>query len=358
MRNVGLDLLRIIAVFLVIGRHLHAAEGESSWIATWQRGGWVGVDLFFVLSGFLIASLLFREQVRTGSVRIKSFLIRRAFKIYPAFWVFLLLTTLARLSFGKPIDVQRAIAEFLFVQNYFVGLWGHTWSLAVEEHFYIGLAILAGWLLSRKRDEPFRSMPTVFCCLAIGCLLLRLVAAVVHPTFIGVLHKFATHARIDSLMFGVLIAYLWQYRGLESRIQWIPSWLLAAVGVALLSPAFVFTLEKTSWIWVVGYTVFYAGSGCLLLAAIRWEQSSSKLVRCFAGLGAASYSIYLWHLPVMTMGYYYVKRIAGGESEWLYLLNAFIGSCAVGWVMNRIVEAPVLKIRDRWFPSAARAVGS
>ena len=90
MRNFGLDSLRFVAVFLVIGRHMKVCPQNSSPFfhnisTVWHTGGWVGVDLLFVLSGFLISSLLFREAQAYAKIDIKTFLIRRGFKIYPAF---------------------------------------------------------------------------------------------------------------------------------------------------------------------------------------------------------------------------------------------------------------------------------
>ncbi len=90
MRNLGLDILRFIACSLVIFRHVQGPENFNIFIQTLNKGGWIGVDLFFVLSGFLIASLLFKEHKASGSIDLKRFLIRRGFKIYPAFWIFTL----------------------------------------------------------------------------------------------------------------------------------------------------------------------------------------------------------------------------------------------------------------------------
>lgn len=85
MRNLGLDILRFIAVALVLGRHLSLPMGHSWLLETWKLGGWVEVDIFFVLSGFLISSLLFKEYIQNGTISAKRFLIRRGFKIDPAF---------------------------------------------------------------------------------------------------------------------------------------------------------------------------------------------------------------------------------------------------------------------------------
>ena len=87
MRNLGLDLLRLVAVLLVIVRHVHNSEENHLIFQLLEVGGWVGVDLFFVISGFLISFLLFKEFATTQTMNLGRFLIRRAFKIYPPFWL-------------------------------------------------------------------------------------------------------------------------------------------------------------------------------------------------------------------------------------------------------------------------------
>lgn len=118
-----------------------------------HTGGWIGVDLFFVLSGFLISGLLFREHRKTGGVRIGRFLARRGFKIYPAFYVMILFTLAVGSLFDQRLPLRDVLAELSFTQNYFGGLWDHTWSLAVEEHFYIGIAALFALLLRRGEGQ-------------------------------------------------------------------------------------------------------------------------------------------------------------------------------------------------------------
>ncbi|QDV23868.1 acyltransferase family protein [Aureliella helgolandensis] len=356
MRNIGLDLLRIFAVLLVIGRHLHLPESSPDVIKACARGGWIGVDLFFVLSGFLVSSLLFREYQKHGSLDIKRFLIRRAFKIYPAFWLFLAFTLVMRWYLGQQPRTSQLVGEIFFFQNYLGGLWNHTWSLAVEEHFYIGLAFLVTCLIAIDPRRPFRRVPLIFAIIALSCFSFRLLNLVWFPEYSHRVYLFGTHIRIDSLMFGVLISYLWNYCELESRTAGIPTFLLVALAAALLSPAFIFQLETHKWISVAGVILFYLGSGVLLLAAIRWKTTESVLVQGIAGLGAASYSIYLWHMPVATWGHDWISQALGSDSYNLYLFTAVVGACVFGWLLNRMIENPVLLIRDRLLPSYSHAV--
>ena len=137
------------------------------------------MDLFFVLSGFLISGLLFSEYKKRHSINFKRFFFRRGLKIYPAFYVFLLLTgiTAALVVHSYPTSGQY-LHEIFFVMNYEHGVWDHTWSLAVEEHFYIFLPIFLSILarLSSNREDPFRSIPRAAAVIAVLCLIFRAVS--------------------------------------------------------------------------------------------------------------------------------------------------------------------------------------
>jgi peptidoglycan/LPS O-acetylase OafA/YrhL len=143
-RLVELDLLRAVAIFLVIGRHTPYLAPSNypypvkMFFLYWMKLGWIGVDLFFVLSGFLISGLLFREYIQHGQIKLGRFLIRRAFKLYPAYYAFLLITLIWQIMVGKPrpLPLYSFLSNSLFFQNYGPAVWNHTWSLAVEEHFY------------------------------------------------------------------------------------------------------------------------------------------------------------------------------------------------------------------------------
>jgi len=286
MRNLGLDLLRFLAVFLVIFRHLPGGIGRTEALAVLFRGGWIGVDLFFVLSGFLISGLLFREHQKTGKLQVAHFLIRRGFKIYPPFWILLAVTVVALAIRRSPTPTRGLVGEILFLENYLGGLLNHTWSLAVEEHFYFGLAGLFALTSRLNPQKPFAVVPWAFAAVAVACLARRLVLHMEPQPIPCPGYHCYTHSRIDSLLFGVLLARAYHYADLRRRIGQLRSGVLVLAGCALYAPAFLYPLETTWQMSVFGYASLYVGSGCLVLAAVRLQQSRSVLLRAGGALGA------------------------------------------------------------------------
>lgn len=355
MRNLGLDLLRFLAIWLVLGRHLHVNDDLPAWLNIWYTGGWIGVDLFFVLSGFLVSGLMFKEYQKHESVDIKRFLIRRGLKIYPPFYVLVAATMLVRWFMDYPYTGKEVLAEIFFVQNYFQGICRATWSLAVEEHFYIGIAILFFFLVRKKgnvtlKQNPFSQIPLICLLLLLACLGMRILTMLKTPDYSMRLSLFSTHLRIDSLFFGVFLSYLWHFRGLKEKSQKIPAALLVSVGLLLISPAFIFDVFKVYWLSVYGVALFYLGSGTLLLAAVRIERSNNPFLNLVGHLGASSYSIYLWHVPVYSWGWNFMRIAFKTDNYALYFIFYIFGSLFFGWLMNKLIEWPVLKARNRFFP--------
>jgi peptidoglycan/LPS O-acetylase OafA/YrhL len=202
-RILELDMLRGFAILLVMGVHVPAYPIWST------IGGW-GVDLFFVLSGFLISNLLFTEYRNTGGIRFRRFFFRRALKLYPSFYLLLALTLAYCFFWNFPVSRWQVAGELSLTQNYLGGIWGHTWSLAVEEHFYILLPLVLFFMLKRGRgvSNPFRAIPYVFLGVAVTCLTWRTVNAILYPNFTYHFHYEPTHLRMDSLSFGVFLSYL------------------------------------------------------------------------------------------------------------------------------------------------------
>ncbi len=348
-RYLPLDLLRLVAIFLVLGRHMEKCPADyplpvRAFFTSWRRGGWVGVDLFFVLSGFLISGLLFHEFQKTGKLKIGTFYIRRGFKIYPPFYA-MIAATLVLL--GTAISGWQLFAECCFLQSYLPGIWNHTWSLAVEEHFYILLPLFLLALIRWNKSEPFRWVPWAALGLGAFCLAGRILTYRHFSTYSHMGNLFATHLRLDALFFGVTIGYVFHFH--QASFVRLKPWRFALVGlgICLLSPAFVFTLETTPAIYTVGLTVFYVGSGGILAGSILCEPRSKPVV-ALAFVGVCSYSIYLWHVPVL---HWIVPHTS---SNYFLRVLAFIAiSLLAGIAAKFLIEDPALKLRKKWFPPVA-----
>lgn len=365
-RDIWLDVLRFAAIALVLGSHMDDCPVDMpAWLRaitdTWKRGGWTGVDLFFVLSGFLVSGLIFSEISRTGKVDLGRFLIRRGFKIYPAFWILIAFTIWFRLrNYGGWLTPQKILGELLFLQNYLGRMWDPHWSLAVEEHFYLLLALgtaLSLKLARRAGREPFRHLPLVFVCTALGCLAVRWYNGA-HYEFSLDRHLMPTHARIDSLLFGVLLCWAMR-RGVWTAQKWSPvqRGLLLAVGAALFVPAFVFSFLDHWWVLVFCVVGFYLGGGMLVMAGqgISWRWPLPFRLAAF--LGERSYSIYLWHYPFK---YWLTSRLIHAlhlPDTWTVRTLVYMGGAVVtGCVMAWIIEQPMLALRDRLFPARSKSL--
>lgn len=367
-RDVWLDVLRFAAIMMVLGSHMDECTPDTpGWLRTfaetWKCGGWTGVDLFFVLSGFLVSGLIFSEVSRTGTVDVGRFLIRRGFKIYPAFWIVFLFTVWYRLrNYGGWLTPPKILSELLFVQNYVEGFWAPHWSLAVEEHFYLLLSFGIALTLKfagRDNKDPFRRLPWVFLGVAVFCLSVRWYNGLHYPFSLRI-HLVPTHARIDSLFFGVLISWalhrgLWDGRNFSAAQRW----LLLLAGAALFVPSFIYPFADVWWILVFGVIAFYVGGGMMVMAG-QGVRAAWPWPFCLAAfIGEHSYSIYLWHTPYRTWINPHITRRLGIDDVW-WLSTAFYlaGSIVVGIVMAKIIERPMLMLRDRWFPSKKNAMAA
>ncbi len=353
-RSAPLDALRAVAVLLVLGRHFpEARPGETlpGWMELWLRGGWIGVDLFFVLSGFLVSGLLFREYRRFGEIRYGHFLARRACKIYPAFYFMCGAVLLFAAQMGRPfVGWPVVLSEIFFVQNYGPALFPHSWSLAVEEHFYLLLPLLL-LAVRGKSDVPFARLPWLFVAVAVLALAARIVTTQTLDFRLKT-HLFPTHLRLDALLFGVLLSWATQFHPAALERVWARfRWPLAVAAGALALPAFFLEIGSGWYLHTVGLTGLALASGVLLLFALRWPGAWRPL----AFIGAYSYSIYLWHIPVRFFGLAWLPREASPLARGAAYLALSIG---IGIFAAWLIERPFLAWRDRLFPTRSQAAPS
>jgi peptidoglycan/LPS O-acetylase OafA/YrhL len=363
-RVLALDVLRGIAILMVMFRHntiLYTQAGTLVPLTHAVRGfTWTGVDLFFVLSGYLIGGLLMQEIQRSRSIDISRFLLRRGWKIWPPYIVFVLvqLAMLGPLS-GKPLkaSVQAMLPAMVHLQNYFFCPITHLWSLAVEEHFYL-LFPMVLWFLLRFAGPAMlpRLLGLILAVVLAGCLAIRCLT--LKAPFELYSHRFETHLRIDSLAAGVLLAWL---RAFHSQAwSWLVSarWLMAAIAAAALVPVAFINDETNRFGWTFEYTEIYIGYACLLIFAIGCGRPRLKVIsslgRGLAFIGSISYCTYLWHV---TVEYELARHLFGrfhihsAHTYAAWTMVNFSVCIVAGWLATVIIEQPCLRLRERMVPS-------
>lgn len=294
----------------------------------------MGVDLFFVLSGFLISGLLFTNLKRNGRISIGRFLIRRGLKIWPSYYVFLALT-----AFLVPDLAHRGPIHLFFLQNYITPgagkhAWSHLWSLAVEEHFYLVLPFLMVVLV---RFRALKAIPAISIVLVIFCLYARTTIARDFTLAIT-----PTHLRMDSLFAGVALGYFFHFERHEFTIR--RGRIALAGSILLLIPSFI--LLQPNLVSVSFQLVAF----CLMTvwaASVAEKQARWFLSRWIAAIGRYSYSIYLWHHAVVFAIFWTFFPTPTVLTFTVYLTL----SLTLGIGMSKLIEMPVLRLRDRVFPS-------
>ncbi|HEY0263507.1 MAG TPA: acyltransferase [Granulicella sp.] len=337
-REIELDFIRGIAILLVVDFHASRPMLLAPFTALgWKHFGWTGVDIFFILSGFLVGGLLVKEWKLRGRIDSGQFLIRRSFKIWPQYYFYLVVMLLT--GHRSWHDLW---GNFLNIQNYTGGI-AHTWSLAVEEHAYLLLvAILA---IAARRHIRMRSVFLFLAALSVCVAVLSLVLAAHHHDVFP-----TTHTRIDGIFCGVLLAMLYHYvPDTFHRLQrYIWLWLAIIVATLLYlrfepqSPiAYAFSLNLADL------------SGVALLMLLYRHREGARhsfLYRLVAWIGLYSYGIYLWHVSVVSYGVSLARHLHLREdSLWLWM-GIRLAGILLGVFFSKMIEFPMLKLRDRLFP--------
>ncbi|MDR6199305.1 peptidoglycan/LPS O-acetylase OafA/YrhL [Microbacterium sp. SORGH_AS428] len=343
--------LRAVAVIVVILDHLIG----------WPPGGFVGVDVFFVISGFLITGLLLREHARTGSISFTGFYLRRAKRILPAAILVVAFSVVAGyLLFNRARAEQTALdgiwstffaANWRFASlgtDYFNADSGisplqHFWSLAVEEQFYfiwpwLMLAIFS--LLSLRSTQNSRTAHRV-----IGLTMFAIVLA----SFVWALHEtqtnpnlayFSTFSRAWELGVGALIAVA------AGRFERIPLAVRTALGWIGLSgiAAALFVIHSDTGGFPAPWAMLpVLSTACVIIAGTGGEQRYlwPLMNPVSSWIGDVSYSLYIWHFPLIVFGI----ALFGGEPA--VLAGIFVATFVISWVSYTLVEDPLR--RSRWY---------
>ena len=367
----SLDVLRGVAVLAVMLVHWPGGYYPTDDLAvqvvnTVSSIGYLGVDLFFVLSGFLISGLLFDEIDRTGTIRARRFWLRRGFKIWPAYFIAygaLTVATALAMTPRRAVDYLASLWPFLvFVQNYTENFraWPASWSLAIEEHFYLALPIVCAAAVWRWGRGGARLVALVAAGVIVAVPVVRLVAyaALDQPLWSFYM---PTHYRADALAVGVVACYV--ARRYRTHLPTLGRSLGLAVAVAALAATMVgmFRPRQSPHAGVWGVTVMALAFGWLVTAAAArpaWGRDGWAAVagRPLAWLGTYSYTVYLAHAILRrwpgSAGLYRALEAALGV--WGLRAVYITASILAGVVLSHAVERPMLRARARWVPSGRR----
>lgn len=346
----SLDGLRAISVLLVILGH-----SESAWLSripgNWIfRDGELGVSVFFVISGFLITHLLLKELTREQTIALGRFYLRRSFRIFPPFYVFLLVVAVLGPMLHRVDATPRGLlVAATYTWNYFWAfvrapeMWslGHTWSLSLEEQFYLF------WPLCMKSFSKKTNLRIAAAAVLLAPLS-RVITYFAWPQARGQV-SIMLHTRVDTIMMGCLLA-------LAIHLKVGERWMArarhtAAVVVAIVFLLVVNPLGEMRWrglySMTIGLTLMAVAIAVLLLYAVfRHESMLGQFLnwRVLRHIGVISYSLYLW------------QQIFSGPYTGRFPLNlVWIIACAE--LSFWLVEKPSFRLRDaverRLFPARA-----
>lgn len=351
----GLDLLRAIAIVWVMLFHSYIVGGLGPDFAWLSRYGWAGVDIFFVLSGFLIGTQVLRPLQRGEPLSFGGFYVRRAWRILPVFAVVLALyacfPTLREAPGLQPWWQFATFTVNLLIDYGSNQAFSHAWSLCVEEHFYLVFPLLAWWLTRRPSMTRFAGVCTVV--VVLGIILRAAVwlhdAAIDPPRnwFIEDIY-YPTWMRLDGLLMGVMLATLRVYRSATWTRWQARSNAFLLGGIAISSVAFWLFRDRTGLLAnALGWPLMSFGFGLLVFAgADRQSLIGRRRVPGAGWIAAISYSLYLSHK--LALHFVQVKFGASLQGHGLLAFVTYaLAVLLLGAAMYYLVERPFLRLRER-----------
>ncbi|MDO5376047.1 MAG: acyltransferase family protein [Staphylococcus rostri] len=341
----GLDGLRAIAVLAVIIYHFNPQ---------WLPGGFLGVDTFFVISGYLITSLLLTEYHNTQRIDLVSFWIRRLKRLLPAV-IFLIMGVLILTLIMAPTEIKSvrsdAFAALLYVSNWWYILQGvdyfaqfevaplkHLWSLAIEEQFYLFFPIiLFGLLYFIKRVKPI--LYTMFFLIVVSIVTM------------GVLYEpqgnvarvyFGTDTRLQTMLLGVVLAFVWPAFKLRAQTALQSRAIIDGIGgIALvgLLICFRYVNESQNALYYGGFGLISILTLVIIASAVLPNGGFAKLLGnpLFLYIGSRSYSLYLWHYPMIVLIHHHF--VQGQIPTYVYVVEGVL-MVLMAEFSYRFIETP------------------
>jgi peptidoglycan/LPS O-acetylase OafA/YrhL len=348
-----IDGVRGVAILLIVLTHYVCNISGNKTVEAVLGLAWTGVDLFFVLSGYLIGGILIENREAPNYYRV--FYIRRALRILPLYLMVLALFYTFRTEgkgwdfvFGNGFQLWHYIT---FTQNFAVAATASygseamaaTWSLAIEEQFYLLLPFLVRKLTPRR---------LIVCCVGMIALapVSRVLMFAIHPHPLLACYALAP-CRFDSLFLGVLIAALMRLDGFTAWVRARAGWLsvaLACLFAGMVTMHFKSPLG-TKVVAIFGYTWIAMFYGAILLCAVAIDGRAARLFRVgfLQRMGLVAYGLYLIHWPMLGI----VFALAGRDRpvfDWGLVYVAALGTVVVAWVSYRWLELPAMNFGRRW----------
>jgi peptidoglycan/LPS O-acetylase OafA/YrhL len=351
----ALEGLRGASVLLILLHHTLTFLVPDLYERGWFEGSFIGVDLFFVLSGFLITSLLLEEHRDTGAIALSAFYLRRAARLLPAVLALLAAMGVYVVVTGLSVTThaRTAVLMLTYGANWFIGRnveltqgFGAVWSLAIEEQFYLVwptvLLLILRWSRANLR-------------VLLGVIVVAIVAfasvrsVLFHDSGIWSRTYFRTDARADQLCWGVLLAVLVHAGWVRPKART----LLTATALGVIAVLAWTTSPFTSFYFDAGATLTAAATAVVLLGVL---EPTDVIGRTFARLGLRwfgriSYALYLWHVPVFVG----VLRYLDDAPTVVRVVIAEVLAIALAWASTTIVEQPFLRLKGRWERARRRA---
>jgi peptidoglycan/LPS O-acetylase OafA/YrhL len=353
----GLDHLRSLAIFIVFLYHYYLLiDGGHAWLPKIARFGWTGVDLFFVLSGFLISSQLFSQLREQQKISYYEFFIKRSFRIQPAFW-FTVALYFCFPFFREEEGLPPLWKLLTFTQNLGLdasrdGAFSHAWSLCVEEHFYffipLILILLQSLRITKKSYWLILALFLFSFTIRIFSYYHFFIPKIGEENSLMYWYKYVyypTYNRLDGLLVGVAIAFIYQfYPDFWDRISKYGNYFFIISLFILLASYFLFQDQFSIYTAIFGFPLIAAGYGMLVIGAIspstflyRWNSKATTF-------GATiSYAIYLTHKGIIHITSQFLANL---KIDGYLLLFICIAACTLGAViLNRVIEKPFMKLR-------------
>ncbi|GGG63461.1 acyltransferase family protein [Edaphobacter dinghuensis] len=364
LRFHGLDTLRAVAILVVMLYHLNMYSLLPAVLNPIASVGWVGVDLFFVLSGFLIGSQLLKPYLNGEVPSLKEFYARRAYRILPAYLAVLFLY-LTVPSWREAPGLYAPWQYFTFTWNLFLlhypeaHAFSHVWSLCVEEHFYLILPLL---LLVFMRSPAVWKTVVLVLSIVLGGIALRawvLYHVVLNPGVPDEMHGllmmkfiyYPTYTRVDGLAIGVGLAILRTFRpSWWSRIARHGNLLLlcgvAAVVVALRLCNFDYPSPDLPASILFAFPALAVGFGLMVASAVCDGSILKRRVPGAAPLAVLAYSLYLTHKSVAHVTHRMLPVLTA-QADWRSVCIYFVACLCAATLLYFAVERPFLRLRSR-----------